>query len=317
MGDSVIGGRYRVARRLGGGTYGRVFEAVSPSGEHVAVKVIRETLLVRDEERLRFEREAAIMRGLSHPHIVRVLDSGYTGRGAPFIVFELLTGRSLSQELKRVRFMSAARVANIARQVLGALGHAHAHGVVHRDIKPSNVHLCRSSTEVDHVKVLDFGVAKQLEEGELERLTEAGAMVGTPGYMAPEQLCGDPVEPATDLFSVGMMMARLLSGERFIGETLVEVIRSHMTEGPISVPRSVEISELGAVVQKAVMKMPADRYRSADQMAEAIDSALRGVTSGPTSASGTVLMPEHLEIEEAPNSTIPLDHMPWLNPKEE
>jgi serine/threonine protein kinase len=310
--EAVIGGRYRVVRKLGSGSYGRVFEAIAPDGLHVAVKVIREAL-VETEARTRFEREADILRGLDHEHIVRVVDSGYTGEGQSFIVFELLLGRSLADELKRVSFMSCSRVAGIARQILRALDCAHRNNVVHRDIKPGNVHLCSSATDVDLVKVLDFGVAKPMKQGELERLTEAGVMVGTPGYMAPEQIRGEPViGPPADLFSLGMMMARLLSGERFIGETIVEVIRLHMGTGPIAVPHSVELSELWPVVQCALQRRAADRFQTAPEMLAAIELAMCGVQSGPRSAAGTLLMPEHLQSEVAPNSTVPIEDMPWL-----
>lgn len=308
--ERTIGDRYRLVKRVGAGTYGQIFDALAPDGERVAIKVIREHLLVSERERARFEREAAILRGLDHDNIVRLLDSGYTAQGTPFIVFELLTGRSLSAELKRVRFMSASRVAGIARQVLRALAHAHAHGVIHRDIKPSNIHLCRSSTEVDRVKVLDFGVAKPLAEGELERLTDAGAIIGTPGYMAPEQICCEPVGVTADLFALGITMARLLSGERFMGDTLVEVVRTHMGPAPIAVPRAVELSELWPVIERAIQKKPRDRYPSAEAMLAAVDAVMAG--TAPTSASGTLLMAEHLETDTSPSSTINIEDMPWL-----
>lgn len=310
--DRTIGARYRIVQRVGAGTYGQIYEAETSRGARVAIKILREQLVVNEQERTRFEREAAILRALDHENIVRLLDSGYTERGTPFIVFELLSGRPLSADLKRVRFMSATRVAGIARQVLRGLAHAHAQGVVHRDIKPSNIHLCLSSTDIDRVKVLDFGVAKPLREGELERLTEAGAMIGTPGYMAPEQLCCDTVGVPADLFAVGMTMARLLSGERFMGDTLVEVVCSHMGSDPIEVPRAVQLSELWPVVERAIRKKPEDRYQTADEMLDAIDCVLGPLSVGPTSASGTLLMPEHLESEASPNSTIRIDDMPWL-----
>ncbi len=324
MGDEgVIDGRYRLGRLIGAGTFGRIHEAtaIHAASPHaapalarsaVAVKILRTHLLESESERARFEREAALIGRLEHPNIVRVLDVGFADGSLPFIVFELLRGRPLSVEQKRVRFMSASRVAGIVGQTLQALAHAHSEGVLHRDIKPSNVFLCHSSLDVDFVKLLDFGVAKPLRPGELERLTATGAMIGTPGYMAPEQLRGDPVGPPADLFAVGMTMARLLSGERFVGETLLEVVRTHLSPLPIPLPRSVVVSELGAVVQRALEKDPRHRFQSAAEMLAAIQEAMSGVPSGPRSASGTLLMPEHLETETSPSSTVPLDDLPWL-----
>jgi serine/threonine protein kinase len=308
--DDGIGGRYRVVRVLGRGSFGYVYEAEAIGGGRFAVKVMHRNLR-RTRERARFEREVTLLRKLDHDNIVRALDSGFHD-DAPFIVFELLPGRTLGKELERVRFMTPSRIAAIARQVLLALEHAHARSIVHRDIKPGNIALCLRPNAVDHAKVLDFGVAKAIgREVAREALTEEGALVGTPGYMAPEQIRGEAIGPRADLFSVGVVIAEALSGERLAGETLIEVVRMHLDDAPIPIPRAASISELGPIVARALEKRPDARYPSACAMRLDLENALPA-DSMPTAAAGTLLLPSHLESELRPSSTLPLD-APWLD----
>jgi eukaryotic-like serine/threonine-protein kinase len=302
----VIGGRYRIVRAVGSGAFGSVYEAMRPDGGRVAVKIMHEHL-AEASERWRFEREGALLIDLRHPNIVSLLEYGLAG-AEPYLVFELLDGRSLADEIARVGFMSASRVAGIARQVLAALAETHLRGIVHRDIKPSNVHLCSSDVHVDRVKLLDFGVAKAIGVCHAS-FTEPGAIVGSPGYMAPEQIRGGEVSPASDLFALAVVMTELLTGQRFMGETLLEVCRLHLEDGPFVIPRAARASELGDVIARALEKEPRSRFDSARDMLLAIDRCMCGASSSPRSASGTLLLPEHLDSEQSPASTIPLEDL--------
>lgn len=310
----LVADRFRLEKPLGRGGMGEVWRA-----HHVtldmpcAIKFIIEDA---DDatQRARFQREARAAAKLRSPYVVQMLDHG-VWEDTPYIAMELLEGETLEERLDRVGRLASGQVITLFSDVAQALDKARDLGIVHRDLKPGNLFIVQGGKR-EVVKVLDFGVAKPMKEGELERLTAVGALVGTPGYMAPEQLRGDDVGPAADLFSLGMTMARLLSGERFVGETLLEVIRAHMEAGPIPVPHSVRISELGPVVRRALQRDPAHRFPSARAMLAALDGAMASDTRGPTSASGTVLLPEHLDNDAAPNSTLPLDHMPWLRDDE-
>jgi serine/threonine protein kinase len=303
----VIGGKYRLIRSLGQGAHGCVFEASHADGANVAIKLLHDDLDPVDW--LRFEREAVLLKRIDHANVVRLLDFG-TDR-SHYMVCELLIGRSLKAELGRVGFMSCARVAGIMRQVLDALAEAHRLGIVHRDLKPANIQLCECSETVDRIKVIDFGVAKTLHDPSMEALTSPGAMVGSPSYMSPEQVRGQAdIGLRADLFALGLMMAEMLDGHRLAGDSMMEVIRTHLGEGPLEVPRSVQLSVLGPVIKRALERQPDDRFESAVAMRTALNAPLSA--PAPTSASGTLLMPDHLEGLQSSASTVPLDDVPWL-----
>ena len=160
----------------------------------------------------RFVREATLVQTLDHPNTVRLFDFGVDEGGFPFMAFELLRGVTLEDEIAKAP-LSPERVARIATQVLKALMDAHARGIIHRDIKPSNVFLVDFAGEKDFVKVLDFGVARRAVESTAQpKITSDGEIVGTPAYMAPEQVKDEPIGPATDLYSLGLVIAEALTG---------------------------------------------------------------------------------------------------------
>lgn len=187
----IIGGRYQLAELIGRGGFGSVFAAVDRArNQRVAVKLLN-TLASQDAaSRQRFAREAAICARLGSPFTVRLLDHGDAG-GTPFIVYELLEGASLAKELERDT-LTEARAISITRDLLSSLAEAHRAGIVHRDVKPANVFITRDGK----TKLLDFGVAAPLAQTNLRGLTATGEIVGTPPYLAPEQLTGSGVSPA-------------------------------------------------------------------------------------------------------------------------
>ena len=277
VGD-VVAQRYRLTRQLGEGGFGTVFEAECADGaQHVALKILHVALGDNSIEVKRFEREARLAQEIRHPHVVRTLDIGCTERGLPYIVLELLQGCSLRQRLKSGGAWAVATTAELALQVLDGLSAAHALGVVHRDIKPANIFLCQEAGPKPFVKVLDFGIAKALggELGQGTKLTATGQMLGTPAYMAPEQARGEPIDCATDLYSLGLVLAEMVGGQRVVtGESEIELLMAHVGPEPHELPAAVRESPLGPVIERALRKTSGERFPSAADMRAAVAQAL-------------------------------------------
>ena len=202
----LLEGRFELGRRLGAGGLAEVFAARDRrTGAEVAVKLLHAHLAREEEVRRRFRRELAIARSLDHPNIVRVFD--LHGGKRPFITLELLRGRTLHDRLLREGPLAPDEARRIAREICAALGAAHHEGIVHRDLKPQNVFLTRDGA----VKVLDFGLARVAGQS---RLTTQGAIAGTPGYIAPEVLAGEPGDARADLYALGAIWFEMLAGRR-------------------------------------------------------------------------------------------------------
>jgi eukaryotic-like serine/threonine-protein kinase len=230
----------------------------------VAVKTM--LTLERDETaRRRFWREARAAAGVNHPHVCQIYEVGEEA-GTLFIAMELLEGEPLSAQLRRGP-LSLEQALPIALDMLAALGAIHASGIVHRDLKPSNVFLARHG-----VKLLDFGLARPEVKASLdsiEGLTRAGAVLGTPGYMAPELINGDPVDARTDLFAAGAILFEMLAGRpAFTGRTVTAVLNATLTEQPPALAGSPAVAAVDRVLRRALSKKPAGRPASADAMAE-------------------------------------------------
>jgi serine/threonine protein kinase len=199
-------GRYKLGRVLGSGGMAIVYLADDRElGRAVAVKLLADNLAADDAFRARFLREAQLAAKLSHPHIVHVYDIGRDPGGRPFIVMEYVEGESLHQTLERERRLSPARVTAIAKDCCAGLAYAHAAGLVHRDLKPHNLLIDPEG----HVKIADFGVARSLDGA---GLTLTGSVLGTAGYLAPEQARGEPVTSAADIYGLGVTLHQLATG---------------------------------------------------------------------------------------------------------
>ncbi|MDI1477903.1 serine/threonine-protein kinase [Polyangium sp. y55x31] len=208
----LVGGKYRLARRLGQGAMGVVWEAVHEmTSRHVAVKLI---VNATDNLRRRLLREARAAGQIAHRNVVEVYDVGETAEEDPFLVMQLLSGDTLYGYVKRDGRMDLARALPIARDVGRALAAAHAQGIIHRDLKPANVFLHREPGATEElVKVLDFGLCKPM--GAEEMLTAPGGLLGSPAYMSPEQIAGAPdLDPRSDIWSYGVLMFELFAGQR-------------------------------------------------------------------------------------------------------
>jgi serine/threonine protein kinase len=270
----VIAGRYRLLGQVGRGGFGAVFRA-EQSGlkRHVAVKLLRDPWADPDT-RARFEREARLVQRLRHPNTVEILDFGHDDDGSPFIVYELLEGRTLAQTLAAEGAFSPDRALGVARQLLKALAAAHALGIVHRDLKPSNVMLVPYAGERDFVKVLDFGIARSLRP-DTQVVTVEGDVIGTPAYMAPEQLRGEPPKPSADVYAVGLMLIEMLTARRVFRGSPIEVARAQVSPEPIPLPVGFEGTLLGDAIAGAVRKHETARHPDAHTMLAALDGGTK------------------------------------------
>ena len=273
-GERVAG--YTIDRAVGRGGSASVYRANHPShADQVAFKVMHE----HDPSgvgRPRFAREAALLQKLDHPHVVKMFDYGFTESGLPYIVFELLRGRSLFAAVKRFGAFDPTRAGRITLQLLSALGAAHQLGIIHRDIKPGNVYLC-AGHEGDYAKLLDLGLAKALEgDGpETDTITGTGYRLGTPRYMSPEMARGQKVGAQGDLYAMGLVLAEMLAGEPVVkGNVQVDVLMAHGSATPIAVDEMVTASPFAAVIRRALAKDLGVRYRTAVQMHADVEAAL-------------------------------------------
>ncbi|HEY5933775.1 MAG TPA: protein kinase [Kofleriaceae bacterium] len=268
--DAFVGqqvARYRITRLLGKGGMGRVYLAVHPEiGSRVAIKVLSDEWADAPDVLDRFFAEARTVNLISHDNIIKVLDLDRTPTGRPYIVMEYVEGKTL-REVIALGHAPLGGIAHVMTEVLLALEAAHGASVVHRDLKPDNVMVTASG----HAKVLDFGIAKLATDRTLR--TRTGAAVGTPPYMAPEQILGEPLDGRTDLYAAGVMMFELVTGTRpFDGATDFQIMQAHLGTEPVS-PRSLRADlpdGIAAVILQALAKRPADRFASARAMAHAI-----------------------------------------------
>jgi len=256
-------GRYNITGELGRGAMGVVYKATDPNiGRTVALKTTRLDAHGLETEELlrRFRNEARTAGTLNHPNIVTIYDAGEQDC-IFYIAMEYLEGETLHALLSQHRSLPVDRIIEIVRQVCAGLDYAHAHGVIHRDVKPANVMLASSGT----VKVMDFGIAKAGGS-----MTATGQVLGSPNYMSPEQVKGKPIDGRSDLFSVGVLLYEMLTGEKpFDGQNVTTIIYKIVSEDPIP-PRELDVTihpGLSAVVTQALAKSPDERYQTGAALA--------------------------------------------------
>ncbi len=246
----IIDNRYEIIRRLGSGGMADVFLARDTHlGREVAIKVLYQRYADDNEFVARFRREAQSAAGLNHPHIVSIYDRGEAD-GSYYIAMEYLEGRSLKQVISERGPLEPALAIDISEQILQALQFAHENNVIHRDIKPHNIII----NSRNQVKVTDFGIARA---GSAARMTETGSIIGTAQYLSPEQAKGLAVEQGSDLYSLGIVLYEMLTGQvPFEGENPVAIALKHLSDAPVP-PQALnpEIPDnLNAVVMKALAK---------------------------------------------------------------
>ena len=235
----VLDGKYRLDSFLSQGGMGGVYKATHVMlGKTVAVKLINPELVTSPDVVRRFQREARAATALNHPNIVAVFDLGQTAEGTLYIAMEFVDGPSLKSAISGGGPMAPARTVTLMRQIGSALAVAHRNKIVHRDLKPHNIMLARTDDGHEIAKLVDFGIAKTFDEA--TQLTMAGDAIGTPHYMAPEQAAGQPVDARSDLYSVGIILYEMLSGEVPFNDTSAPAILiKHLQEIPM--PPSVKI----------------------------------------------------------------------------
>lgn len=268
----VINDRFRIVSVIARGGMGKVYRAEqSPLGREVALKVLNPSFGGEHDPEFykRFFLEASTCAKLTHPNTVTIFDYGKTEDDVYFIAMELLKGRTLHRAIRDETRFSSERTMHIARQIFRSLREAHALGVIHRDLKPANIFLVSHGDERDFVKVLDFGLVKELEQG--EDLTQTGLFMGSPKYMAPEQIRGDEVDERCDVYALGVIMFEMLTGKvPFDRPTSINILMAHIHEPPPSmadvVPEAVIDPGLEEVVLKAMAKNPEDRFASMDEL---------------------------------------------------
>jgi len=274
--DRVFDKRYVIRRKLGSGGMADVYLAEDQElGRRVALKLLNERHAADEQFVERFRREAQSAAGLNHPNIVSIFDRGLA-EGTYYIAMEYLDGRTLKELLVRNGPTPIPIAVDYARQILGALAFAHRHGIVHRDIKPHNIVVGRDG----RLKVTDFGIARS----GASQMTEAGSIVGTAQYLSPEQARGAPVDPRSDLYSLGIVLYEMLTGKvPFTGDTPVEIAMKHLSQ--VAVPpsklRPQVPHDLDAVVMRAIAKDPERRYGSAEEMEADLARVARGVAVSP------------------------------------
>jgi serine/threonine-protein kinase len=258
----VFRGRYRVRRFLAKGAMARIYIAEDEAtGGLVAVKVLEEKAAKNHELRERFLREANALALVTHPNVVKIHEVG-EDQGTPFLVMEFLAGESLKEALERERVIDQPNALQILQQAAQALFSAHAQGIVHRDIKPDNLFLIGDDPErPTELRVLDFGLSRMFQS----KLTAAGTVIGTPGYMAPEQVVADPVDQRTDVYGLGMVMYRMFVGRLpFDGPDDVTILAKQllMHPPPPSHFRDGVEPRIERVIMTAIHKRPEHRYPS-------------------------------------------------------
>lgn len=281
--------RYELKRLIARGGMGLVFEAHHRfTRRAVALKLLADEQRDQKETQRRLLREAHALTAVRHPGFVEVLDAGECADHGPYVVLEMLEGRTLDGILAARRRLSIADAVQVGRRVCAAIAHAHAHGVVHRDLKPSNVFVARNEIGEECVKIIDLGVAAvavdQLEQVD-HKLTKAHEVLGTPEYMAPEQLWGQAIDARTDVYAIGMSLYECLTGDvPYAGsypDVLVQV--SNATGPPDVRAKRPDVSPaLAIVIENALEKDASNRFQTAAELGRALVAA-SGLDLGPSS----------------------------------
>jgi eukaryotic-like serine/threonine-protein kinase len=277
---TVLDRRYQIEFRLAAGGFGAIYRATHViNGREIALKVLHTKLATEPDVVARFRREAAALGALRDPHTITSYDFGETRDGTLYIAMELLQGESLYERFRALGPLPWPRVVAIARQVCSSLAEAHALGIVHRDLKPTNIHLEHIGGDPDFVKVLDFGIAKILHGSALDtaELTHTGQMVGTFDYMSPEQMVGGAVTARSDIYSLGVVMFEMTTGERPFGDppTPAAMLTAIVTR---NVPSLTSLCDappaLDVIVARCLDRDPQKRFADVPKLAQELDRML-------------------------------------------
>jgi len=307
----VIADRYHIQKKLGEGGMGQVYLAEHVKmGRRCAIKIMSPGMMKDPDAISRFNREAANASRIGHPNVCAIYDFGETPEGLIYLAMEFIEGRSLNGILDEQGTLPLSRAASIITQCADALQVAHDLGIVHRDLKPDNIMIITARGK-DTVKVVDFGIAKAVgAEGGAQKVTKTGFVVGTPEYMSPEQLAGDPVDGRSDLYSLALVFYRMLTGgSPFPADSQQETMIKRLTDDPVPLatarPDVGFPAQLQRVMDRALARTPDDRYASAAEFARDV-RALAGSVAGPIDVeAGTQQIQLRGQGEVAAPGTVP------------
>ncbi|MGH7295878.1 MAG: serine/threonine protein kinase [Polyangiaceae bacterium] len=310
IGRDILNGQFQILQKIGSGGMGAVYKALQPEmNRMVGVKILHPKLANRKDLVSRFRREARAMSQLTHPNTVKVFMFGELDDGSLYIIMEFLEGKNLNQTVRGEGPFPMERALPVLIAVCGALDEAHKAGIIHRDLKPENIFLVQSSVQRDYPKVLDFGLAKvgerQMRPGSVI-LTQEGMVFGTPEFMSPEQAQGKALTPASDTYSLAVILYEVLTGKLpFDAKSAMDYIQLHVTGKPVPlsarVPGRVFPPLLDRIMDRALAKRPEDRYATAADFAAAMQFVLQGATH----------LPPHLAGNTSPEMpTTPFAHAP-------
>ncbi len=319
--DTLIGTtlaeKYQILEKLGSGGMGLVYKARHNLMKRlVAIKLMLPQFAASATALKRFRQEAQAASHLNHPNILKVYDFGVTPQGLPYLVMDLLEGTNLSAELMAHGYLPLGRSLNIFVQTCAALSHAHQKGVIHRDLKPGNIMMVDYDGQHDVVQIVDFGMAKILSEmdAENEELTKTGEVFGSPMYMSPEQCMGKPLDARSDIYSLGCVMYRTLTGKPAVaGASAMECFNKHATALPAAfnevAPELMLPVGLEKVVFKAMAKEIEDRYENMSDLRDDLMSQLSLISEISSSMpAGTVrpYVPQPSQINQLqPHTSLP------------
>lgn len=302
----VVEGRYKIQSVIGQGSAGTVYKAVQELiGREVAIKVLHDYLVSDDEFIKRFRQEAKASSRLSHPNIITIYDFGLIPEGQrPYIAMDLLIGTPLSDLLSQIERLPLEEAIPVFSQVCSALGEAHRQGVVHRDVKPENIVLVERSGQKLFPIVVDFGIARLMEESDAAKITRTGTVCGSPTYMSPEQCTSSKVDHRSDIYSLGVVIYEVLTGEvPFHSDELVRVMAMHLSDPPTPLnqvkPGLMFPEMLEEVVYKSLAKNPDQRYQSMEDFATALEESLTQKVVEPTKTKPKPVEPGPLAQDES------------------
>jgi serine/threonine-protein kinase len=320
IGRDILNGQFQILQKIGSGGMGSVYKALQPAmNRMVAVKILHPKLANRKDLVSRFRREARAMSHLTHPNTVKVYLYGELEDGSLYIVMEYLEGKNLNQTVRGEGPMPIERGLPILIQACNALEEAHRAGIIHRDLKPENIFITHMGGMKDYAKVLDFGLAKvterEMRPGSII-LTQEGMVFGTPEFMSPEQAQGKPLTPASDIYSLAVILYEVLTGKLpFDAKNPMEYIQLHVTTKPKPinerVPGKTFPPLLWSVLDKALAKKTEERFGSAAEFAHALQAVLNGqqhVPPYPNGAAQPMPPPHQVVIAPPQASAVPMPH---------
>jgi serine/threonine-protein kinase len=307
----VIEGRFEVKRRLAAGGMGVVYEAIQqPLGRVVAFKILENKGSAQDENfSKRFFLEASAAARLAHPNTIVVHDYGKSGDGLFFIAMEYLDGGTLGDRLRKQGPLTPSEAIHVGLQIVSSLRDAHAQGLVHRDLKPGNVMFAPRGGDPSFVKVLDFGLVKMVNEGQDLALTQSGVMMGSPRYMAPEQVKAQQIDARTDIYSFGAVLYHMLTGAPpFHAGSAFEAMNHHVYTPPPPLratwPGCTAGAHLEAVVMRCLEKEPASRFQGMDEIIVALKGC-EAEAGSVESGAGSYISASYSALQARPPITAP------------